>query len=92
MPAGSDREAWLRRLADADFLRLAADGAVATMPGWLAFGKESRRGPRQAGIAAAAYPGRDQGTGPAAAEVMRGPLVPLFAETPRGAARAADRA
>ena len=91
MPAGSDREAWLRRLADADFLRLAADGAVATTPGWLAFGKESRRGPRQAGIVAAAYPGRDQGTGPTAAEVIRGPLVPLFAETPRGAARAADR-
>ena len=91
MPAGSDREAWLRRLADADFLRLAADGAVAIMPGWLAFGKESRRGPRQAGIAAAAYPGRDQGTGPVATEVIRGPLVPLFAEMPCGAARVVDR-
>ena len=90
MPAGSGREAWLRRLEDADFLKFSAAGAVATMPGWLAFGKESRRGPRQAGIAVAAYPGRDQGTGPAAAEVIRGPLVPRFAEAPPGAARAAD--
>ena len=93
MPAGSGREAWLRRLEDADFLKFSAGGAVATMPGWLIFGKEPRRGPRQAGIAAAAYLGRDQGTGPAAAEVFRGPLVPRFAEAeaPPGAARAADR-
>lgn len=90
MPAGG-REAWLLRLEDADFLKFSVGGAVATMPGWVAFGKEPRRGPRQAGVAAAAYLGRNQGAGPAAAEVIRGPLVPRFAEAPPGAARAAGR-
>ena len=77
VPAAQDREGWLKLLADTGILKPKGT-AAATMSGLLLFGKQPGRWLPQAGIAAAAHPGREKAGVAAAEEEMRGPLVPAF--------------
>ena len=91
VPAARDREAWLRLLANTDFLKHSASGTVAAAAGLLLFGERPNRWLPQAGITATAYPELKKECNAADEEVIRGPLVSTFSRTTRGRPRVADK-
>ncbi len=88
--AAQDRKGWLRLLADTGILEFGG-AAAATMSGLLLFGKQPGRWLPQAGIAAAAYPGREKAGGAADEEAMWGPLVSAFSGAAGDRIRVGDK-
>jgi ATP-dependent DNA helicase RecG len=77
-PADEDEEGWKLLLVNTEILAEEGDTLPATVAGLLLFGINPNRFLPQAGIDAAAYPGREKDYATRERAALRGPLTPLF--------------
>lgn len=91
-PASDDDEAWIRLLLNVDFLVSDRGRAVGTVAGLLLFGNNPYRYLPHSGITATAYPGKDKEYNTTDEEIIRGPLVSVFADKRIVEAGVIDRA
>jgi len=80
VPAEDDREGWVQLLVNTEMLTNENDAIPATVAGLLLFGRNVNRFLPQAGIDAAAYPGRDKDYAARERSPLRGPMVPLISD------------
>ena len=82
-PASQDVEAWKKILSNIDILTETAGDAMATVAGLLLFGTYPNRRLPQAGITAAAFPGKEKEYATVDEERIRGPLVSVLSPRKR---------
>lgn len=78
-PGDDDETGWRSLLVNTDFLAEEQDRVEATLAGLLLFGINPNRFLPQAGIDAAAYPGREKDYAAKERSPLRGPMTPLIA-------------
>jgi ATP-dependent DNA helicase RecG len=78
MPVTDDIEAWQKLLINTEFLVRQDERTPATIAGLLLFSQNPNKFLPQAGIDAAAYPGKEKDYATKERLAIRGPLTPLF--------------
>jgi ATP-dependent DNA helicase RecG len=78
IPAQEDIEAWQKLLINTEFLVRQDDRTPASIAGLLLFSQNPNKFLPQAGIDAAAYPGKEKDYAVKERATLRGPLTPLF--------------
>ena len=80
VPSYDEIHEWEQILLNSDLLIETDHGICASVAGLLLFGKNPNRRLPQAGVTATVFPGTEKDYNTIDEEIIRGPLVPLFAE------------
>ncbi len=80
IPPYDETHEWEQVLLNSDLLIETDDGICASVAALLLFGKNPNRRLSQAGVTAVVFPGTEKDYNTIDEEIIRGPVVPLFAE------------